>query len=111
MLVEKNKKAAISGNNINDLDEAAIKKSLGEAKKEDKLILLLDAIGGIVVTAMVIAFNYIPEPINYIVCAIVIVPICILVTLSSPRVKALKSKIKTYEESLKLIEAKKRNNE
>ena len=42
MLVEKNKKAAISGNNINDLDEAAIKKSLGEAKKENKLILLLD---------------------------------------------------------------------
>lgn len=42
MLVEKNKKAAISGSNVNDLDEAAIKKSLEEAKKEDKLIFLFD---------------------------------------------------------------------
>ena len=69
MLVEKNKKAAISGNNINDLDEVAIKKSLGEAKKENKLILLLDAIGGIVVTAMVIA------------ALTTIVPICLLILL------------------------------
>ena len=42
MLVKKNKKAAISGSNVNDLDEAAIKKSLEEAKKEDKLIFLFD---------------------------------------------------------------------
>lgn len=111
MLVEKNKKAAISTNNINNLDEAAIKKSLEEAKKEDKLIFLFDIICGIVVIAMMIAFNFIPKPINWIVCSIVIAPACILVTLSSARVKALKAKIKTYEESLKLIEAKKGNNE
>lgn len=111
MLVEKNKKAAISTNNVNDLDEAAIKKSLEEVTKKKRLILLLDVIGGIIITTMFIVFDIIPEPFNWIVSPIVIVPIGILISLSSVRVKTLKAKIKTYEESLKLIEAKKGNNE